>query len=685
MAKFATVDCLHMVWGKDKVLQGRLEDGGRIVKAVEGDSFVKASEDNCIENRALLEAYMVRQRGCRSLDIPDLESFKAQLLSLHTTFAMNRAKVCGSKRPRALMEATLELVQANAHLDGKALKRLLSYARRRFLSPHEPKDPWMHSSIYVRTENPDFADLLELWGEKELYEKSGKKSRWEQVEDADERAGDQDAFDEYARECSEDAEEEDAEFDPLLEMPPLPAPVLAEPVLDMPIPPPVLEPVLDMPPTASVLVKGKPLVHANSSSSVCSDATTLILGQTPKTPQPRGIVATQVPSTQLTPSPPSLPSQVLYKEVLYVADSPRKMVKAEPKEKNDDAEDGSKKQALLSELANLQAAQQALLSAGAKLASEPAPTELETTEAEATVDNTTALDKEADRLARLNSVGALVESAVTREQQLDARKNRKAKQEAAKAAAKARKAGQANDGELVVGAGGDGAGEPVSKKRRTAAKSKAKAKSRKQGPPEVPAEAGALVEAPAEAEDPIEAPAEAEDRAEVALPKPKKGRGKGGQGRGRGKKAAEKPKSGKGKGKGTKDQKKGKGKNKKKDSEEAPAPERRVSSKRAPKSKAAKPKSALDLEEAIRKIVVSTNGTLQHYVVMVYWTRPGVGIKQLSDGKQVQYLGGKGIGISILLNAAIDCARLMDADPTDIKGHNQYCYKRKQELKKCVS
>ena len=152
MAKFATVDCLHMVWGKDKVLQGRLEDGGRIVKAVEGDSFVKASEDNCIENRALLEAYMVRQRGCRSLDIPDLESFKAQLLSLHTTFAMNRAKVSGSKRPRALMEATLELVQVNAHLDGKALKRLLSYARRRFLSPHEPKDPWMHSSIYVSPE-----------------------------------------------------------------------------------------------------------------------------------------------------------------------------------------------------------------------------------------------------------------------------------------------------------------------------------------------------------------------------------------------------------------------------------------------------------------------------------------------------------------------------------------------------
>ena len=92
MAKFATVDCLHMVWGKDKVLRGRLEDGGRIVKTVDGDSVVRANEDNCIEHRALLEAYMVRQRGCRSLDIPDLESLKAQLLSSHTTFAMNRLR-----------------------------------------------------------------------------------------------------------------------------------------------------------------------------------------------------------------------------------------------------------------------------------------------------------------------------------------------------------------------------------------------------------------------------------------------------------------------------------------------------------------------------------------------------------------------------------------------------------------
>ena len=36
----------------------------------------------------------------------------------------------------------------------------------------------------------------------------------------------------------------------------------------------------------------------------------------------------------------------------------------------------------------------------------------------------------------------------------------------------------------------------------------------------------------------------------------------------------------------------------------------------------------------LRKLVVATNGVLNHFVIMVYWTRPGVGIKQLSDGKQ---------------------------------------------------
>lgn len=142
MANFATVDCLHMVWSRDREVQSRLEEGGRLVRAVDGSTFVKSSEDHCLVNRNLLEPYMVRQRGARSLDVPDLESLKRQLVSLHTTFALQRSKA--SKKPNAVLEATLDLVQANAHLDAKALKRLLSYARQRFMRPYQPKDAWMH-------------------------------------------------------------------------------------------------------------------------------------------------------------------------------------------------------------------------------------------------------------------------------------------------------------------------------------------------------------------------------------------------------------------------------------------------------------------------------------------------------------------------------------------------------------
>ena len=148
MAQFATVDCLHIVWLKERDIQARLEEGGRLVRGVDGATFVKSSEDDCIENSAFLKPYMVRQRGARSLDVPDLDALKHQLLAMHTSFALNRAKT--SKRPRALLEATVELVQVNAHLDAKALKRLFSYARQRYLKPHTPKDARLHSLCEMR-------------------------------------------------------------------------------------------------------------------------------------------------------------------------------------------------------------------------------------------------------------------------------------------------------------------------------------------------------------------------------------------------------------------------------------------------------------------------------------------------------------------------------------------------------
>ena len=148
----------------------------------------------------------------------------------------------------------------------------------------------------------------------DLYGKGGKKTRWDSA-DADEVAGMEDAFEEHPEDL-EDAEEEEREVDPVVDVAPFP-----EPVSD----PRCLVP--------SALQRKDAVVHMNSSASISSDATTLILGETgtPKTPKPiKDLPGVEPPSGQITPSPPSDPApRLVYKEVLYVAESPRKLVKAE--------------------------------------------------------------------------------------------------------------------------------------------------------------------------------------------------------------------------------------------------------------------------------------------------------------------------------------------------------------------
>ena len=118
----------------------RVDEGGRILKSPSGD-FVQGCESSCLANIAVLKPYMVRQREMKSLCLPDLESLKPEFIALHTFRASMRVKQ--SKKPKALMEATAELVQGNAHLDSKAFKRLLSYARHRFLRGKDSRETCM--------------------------------------------------------------------------------------------------------------------------------------------------------------------------------------------------------------------------------------------------------------------------------------------------------------------------------------------------------------------------------------------------------------------------------------------------------------------------------------------------------------------------------------------------------------
>ena len=122
----------------DREVCARADAGGRMIRAVGPTDFVSGSEANCLENVCMLRAYMERQRATSNLDVPDLESLKQELIALHTARASMRVKTC--RQPKALLQATIELVQSNAHLDAKAYKRLLSYARHRFLRGKDARD-----------------------------------------------------------------------------------------------------------------------------------------------------------------------------------------------------------------------------------------------------------------------------------------------------------------------------------------------------------------------------------------------------------------------------------------------------------------------------------------------------------------------------------------------------------------
>ena len=136
--KFASVKGLSDSWLVDREVCARVDEGGRIIRSQGPLDFVGGSEANCLENAALLRPYMERQREALDLDVPDIESLKQELVALHT--ARSSMRVRGTRKPKALMEATVELIQANVHLDAKAFKRLLSYARHRFLRGKDARE-----------------------------------------------------------------------------------------------------------------------------------------------------------------------------------------------------------------------------------------------------------------------------------------------------------------------------------------------------------------------------------------------------------------------------------------------------------------------------------------------------------------------------------------------------------------
>ena len=132
---------------------GRLplvDEGSRIVLSVDGGTHVAASEANCLHNREILEPVMDRMAFRNSLDIPSLDVWKAELWQMHQFRQQSRAAAAKKKghklKPTAVTTAQLECA---AHLDAKAIKRLLSFMRYRFLKGNIPRETWISTDIIL--------------------------------------------------------------------------------------------------------------------------------------------------------------------------------------------------------------------------------------------------------------------------------------------------------------------------------------------------------------------------------------------------------------------------------------------------------------------------------------------------------------------------------------------------------
>ena len=92
-----------------------------------------ATEANCVTNQAILHPIMERMRTLKSLDLPSLDDLKAELMSvLKTRMEQQQDQPKHYNKLRAVMKLSGEQMECNAHLDSKAIKRLLSFAGYRF-------------------------------------------------------------------------------------------------------------------------------------------------------------------------------------------------------------------------------------------------------------------------------------------------------------------------------------------------------------------------------------------------------------------------------------------------------------------------------------------------------------------------------------------------------------------------
>ena len=110
-----------------------VDERNKIVLAADGGSHVAASEANCIKNRCILQPVMDRQAYRVNLNIPSLDVWKAELWDMQKQRLTAQSASCKRGHKLKPVSVTSAKIECSVHLDAKALKRMMSFMRYRFL------------------------------------------------------------------------------------------------------------------------------------------------------------------------------------------------------------------------------------------------------------------------------------------------------------------------------------------------------------------------------------------------------------------------------------------------------------------------------------------------------------------------------------------------------------------------
>ena len=134
---------LHKTWFQNPEVKRRLlDESSKLVLPAPGELAVQPSQQCCIMNEPFLSTIISRMREAKTLKIPGVEKLDAELLNLWFYNIRNKDRKRNAGRvPNVDPEYKVpEEIQAQIHLDSKALKTLMSTLRKQLMSERVAKD-----------------------------------------------------------------------------------------------------------------------------------------------------------------------------------------------------------------------------------------------------------------------------------------------------------------------------------------------------------------------------------------------------------------------------------------------------------------------------------------------------------------------------------------------------------------